>query len=74
MECLSVIEKSDEYVIQDESVFCPKCKIKINEIEEESSISIPRQTWDCNNCKQTFIKEIFIDCINKKIEVKLKKI
>lgn len=71
MECISVIEKKGEYKILDNSKFCPQCKTKTEEMKEESSIS---KKCFCNKCEQAFIKEVFIDCINKKIEVRLKKI
>lgn len=71
MECLSLIEKSGECEIADKSKFCPKCGTETIETNRDSPLGKKRL---CEKCNQTFIRELFVDCENKKIEIRLKNI
>jgi hypothetical protein len=68
---MEALEKNGEYEIADKSNFCPRCGTETKETDECSPLGNKRL---CKKCDLIFIKEIFIDCINKKAKIKLKSI
>ena len=69
MECMEILEKIGEYKITDNSGLCPKCGTETKEADEYSSLG---KKCLCAKCDRIFIREIFIDCENKKAEIRLK--
>ncbi len=71
MECIEILKRSGENEIADKSNSCPKCGTETIETNRDSPLGKKRL---CKKCNLIFIKEIFIDCISKKIEIRLKNI
>lgn len=71
MECIEILKRSGEYEIADKSNSCPRCGAETKEADETSSLG---KKQFCEKCDQTFAREMFIDCENKKVEIRLKNV